>query len=183
MNEPHDLPNAQWLSAANAAIASIRKAGATNLILVPGIAWTGAHSWIGSGNGATMLGVIDPQQHFVFEVHHYLDPDSSGLHPEAMSATVGSESLEAFILWCRQHHRRGFPGEFGAADNPTAVLATDGMLKYMEQNPDVWTGFTWWAAGAWWGDYMFTVEPKNGQDRPQMATLEPHFQKCQKPPH
>src|SRR5688500_11083086 len=44
MNEPHSMPTEQWLSAANAAIGAIRNAGATNLILVPGNAWTGAHS-------------------------------------------------------------------------------------------------------------------------------------------
>jgi hypothetical protein len=42
----------------------------------------------------------------------------------------------------------------------------------MNDNNDVWLGWTWWAAGPWWGEYMFTVEPKNGQDRPQMAILE-----------
>jgi endoglucanase len=180
-NEPHDMPGAQWLSAANAAIASIRKVGAKNLILVPGIAYSGAHSWISSGNSEAMLGVIDPQNHYIFEVHQYLDPDSSGTRPEAVSATIGSERLKAFTLWCRQHHQRGFLGEFAAANNPTSLLAADDMMTYMEQNQDVWVGFTWWAAGAWWGDYMFTVEPKNGQDRPQMATLEPHFQKAPAP--
>ena len=181
VNEPYDMPAAQWLSAANAAIASIRKAGAKNLILVPGIAWTGAYSWVSSGNSKTMLGIVDPQNYYIFEVHQYLDPDSSGTHPEAVSATIGSERLKAFTLWCRQHHQRGFLGEFGAANNPTALLATEDMLTYMEQNRDVWVGFTWWAAGAWWGDYIFTVEPKDGQDRPQMATLEPHLQKVPAP--
>ncbi len=176
MNEPHDLANAQWLGAANAAIAAIRKSGAHNLILVPGDAWTGAHSWISSGNAQTMLGVIDPQHHFIYEVHQYLDADSSGTKPEAVSATIGSERLREFTLWCRLHHQRGFLGEFGSADNPTAAAATGDMLRFTEANQDVWVGFTWWAAGAWWGDYMFTLEPKNGVDRPQMATLRPHLQ-------
>ena len=179
MNEPHDLPNAQWLGAANAAIAAIRKAGAKNLILVPGIAWTGAHSWLSSGNGDTMLGVVDPQKHFIFEVHQYLDHDNSGSHSEVVSATIGSERLRQFTLWCRQHHQRAFLGEFGAADGPTAAQAVDDMLTFMENNRDVWEGYTWWSAGGWWGDYMFTLEPKNGQDRPQLATLRPHLQ--QKP--
>ena len=176
MNEPHDMPAAQWLGAANAAIAAIRKAGAKNLILVPGIAWTGAGSWVSSGNGTVMLGIRDPQNHYLYEVHQYLDSDSSGSHSEAVSPTVGSERLKEFTLWCRQHHQRGFLGEFGAADNAVSAQATDDMLSYMEKNQDVWVGYTWWAAGAWWGDYMFTLEPKNGRDRPQMATLQPHLQ-------
>ena len=79
---PHDMPTEQWLGAANAAIAAIRKAGAHNLILVPGNSWTGAHSWLddwyGGPNGVWMLKVRDPQDHYAFEVHQYLDADSSG---------------------------------------------------------------------------------------------------------
>jgi endoglucanase len=178
INEPHDMPNDQWLDAANAAIAAIRKAGANNLILVPGISWTGAYSWVSSGNAQTMLGVKDPANHYVFEVHQYFDADSSGTHPEAVSATIGSERLKAFTLWCRQHHRRGFLGEFSAANNLTALAATDDMLRYMEANRDVWVGHTWWAAGAWWGSSdMGVIEPKDGKDRPQMAVLRPHLQR------
>ena len=179
MNEPHDIPNAQWLQAANAAIAAIRMSGAHNLILVPGVSWTGAHSWVSSGNAQTMLGITDPQNHFVFEVHQYLDADSSGTKPDAVSAVIGSERLREFTQWCRQHHQRGFLGEFASADNPIAAAAADNMLRFMEANRDVWVGYTWWAAGSWWGDYMFTLEPKNGRDRPQMAMLRPHLQ--QKP--
>jgi endoglucanase len=90
MNEPHDMPNEQWLDAANAAIAAIRKVGATNMILVPGNAWTGAHSWISSKNGEVMLKVVDPLNHYIFEVHQYLDKNSSGTKPEAVSATIGT---------------------------------------------------------------------------------------------
>lgn len=177
MNEPHDLPAPQWVSSANAAIAAIRRSGAKNLILVPGTAWTGAHSWVSSGNAAAVLGIRDPANHYVLEVHQYLDTDSSGTKPEAVSATIGSERLREFTAWCRLHHQRGFLGEFGAADNPMALAAADDMLGDMEANRDVWVGYAWWAAGPWWGDYMFSLEPKNGKDRPQMAMLRPHLQR------
>jgi endoglucanase len=176
MNEPHDMPKEQWLGAANAAIAAIRKSGAANLILVPGIAWTGAHSWVSSGNGDAMLNVKDPQNHYIFEAHQYLDADSSGSHPTVVSTTIGAERLQQFTLWCRLHHQRAFLGEFGAAASPDAAQATEKMLDFMEQNRDVWVGFTWWSAGTWWGDYMFSIEPKDGQDRPQLSYLQPHLQ-------
>ena len=51
MNEPHDLPSEQWARAAQAAIDAIRATGAANLILVPGVEWTGAHSWTESFYG------------------------------------------------------------------------------------------------------------------------------------
>src|SRR5262249_47290201 len=64
MNEPANMATEDWLSAANAGIAGIRSAGATNLILVPGNGYTGAwtwlDSWYGTPNGTVMLGVVDP---------------------------------------------------------------------------------------------------------------------------
>jgi len=176
MNEPHDMPKEQWLSAANASIAAIRATGAKNMILVPGISWTGAHSWISSGNGDAMAKIVDPLNHYTIEAHQYLDSDSSGTKPTAVSPTIGSERLKQFTAWCREHHLHALLGEFGAADNPTAAAATDDTFRYMEANRDVWIGFTWWSAGPWWGDYMFTLEPKNGQDRPQMSIVAPHLQ-------
>jgi len=178
MNEPHDLPKEQWAGAANAAIAGIRAAGAKNLILVPGISWTGAHSWVASGNAEAMLGIKDSQNHYIIEAHQYLDSDSSGTHPAVVSTTIGSERLAQFTAWCRAHHQQAFLSEFGAAASEPAARAMDDMLSFMEANRDVWVGFTWWSAGAWFGDYMFTVEPKNGQDRPQMSFLRPHLQKA-----
>ncbi|HIB99683.1 TPA: glycoside hydrolase family 5 protein, partial [Candidatus Poribacteria bacterium] len=45
----------------------------------------------------------------------------------------------------------------------------------IDDNTDVWLGWTYWAAGPWWGDYMFSIEPKIGEDRPQMVILEKHI--------
>jgi hypothetical protein len=70
---------------------------------------------------------------------------------------------------------RGFLGEFGAAANDTCSAAVDDLLDHLEANRDVWLGWAWWAAGPWWGDYMFTLEPEDGTDRPQMDVLEPHL--------
>jgi len=47
------------------------------------------------------------------------------------------------------------------------------MLGYLETNRDVWVGWTWWAAGAWWNrSYPFNVQPDaQGRDKPQMSIL------------
>lgn len=186
MNEPHGLPTAQWLEAANAAIAAIRDTGASNLILVPGNAYTGAHSWLadwyGGPNGTFMLDIADPLDNHAYEVHQYLDADSSGSTPNVVSPTIGSERLAAFTAWCREHGKRAFLGEFAAPDTELGRQAIEDMLSAMERDRDVWLGFTWWAAGAWWGDYMFCLEPRDGQDRPQLATLTPHLNVANVPP-
>lgn len=179
MNEPHGLPAEDWLVAANAAVAAIRATGATNLILVPGVAWTGAHSWssdwYGTPNAQVMAGVVDPLDRFAFEVHQYLDGDSSGTADGCVSATIGSERVAGFTTWLRAEGRRGFLGEFGGGRDPTCDDAVDDLLDALEANDDVWIGWSWWAAGPWWGDYMFTIEPVDGMDRPQMDVLEAHL--------
>ncbi len=90
MNEPHYQSAAQWAPVANAAIQAIREAGASEKILVPGTNWTGAHNWV-SGQNDTEIGakVVDPVHNFAFEVHQYLDSDSSGTHASVVSETIG----------------------------------------------------------------------------------------------
>ena len=71
MNEPHDMATEAWVSAANASIREIRATGATQRILVPGNAWTGAHAWsadyYGTPNAEAMLEIVDPGQNLAFE--------------------------------------------------------------------------------------------------------------------
>ncbi len=183
MNEPHDMPTELWRDDANAAIAVIRAAGAANLILVPGNGYTGAHSWLqnwyGTPNGTVMLTVSDPLNNFAFDAHQYLDGDSSGSSEICVSPTVGAERLAAFTNWLRQNNRRGFLGEFAGGRNANCYAALNNMLNYVDANRDVWLGWTYWAAGPWWSEYIFTIEPTNCPtncaDRPQMAILAPHF--------
>src|SRR5579859_8102070 len=181
MNEPNTMPTELWLSDANTAIAAIRQTGATNLILVPGNAWTGAHSWseswYGTPNATVMLGVVDPANHYAYDVHQYLDSDSSGTHEDCVSPTIGVERLQSFTTWARQNQRQAFLGEFAGARNDTCYAALDNMLSFLDQNSDVWLGWTYWAAGPRWGDYLFTLEPQGSVDRPQMAILAKHIAK------
>jgi Ca2+-binding RTX toxin-like protein len=149
---------------------------------VPGTNWTGAHSWVsGSNDTAIGLKTVDPKNNYAFEVHQYLDLDSSGTSATAVSETIGVSRLKAITDWARANNKDLFLGEFGAANNATALKALDNMTKYMDDNADVWIGATYWAGGPWWGEYMFTIEPKdlktlavNATDRPQMDVLEKH---------
>lgn len=183
MNEPHGMPTELWRDDANAAIAAIRAVGAHNLVLVPGNGYTGAGSWAktyyGTPNAEVMLGIVDPRNHYAYEVHQYLDDNSSGTSDQCVSASAGSQRLAGFTAWLRTHGRRGFLGEFAGGRNNTCIAALDDMLTHIDQNADVWLGWTYWAAGTWWGDYMFTLEPTGCPDqctdRPQMQALAPHL--------
>ncbi|MCC8536108.1 glycoside hydrolase family 5 protein [Xanthomonas axonopodis pv. poinsettiicola] len=180
MNEPYDIAPENWAAAAQAAIDSIRAAGANNLILVPGALWSGAHSWYstiaGQSNAVAMAAIRDPLNRYAIEVHQYLDADSSGTRAGCVSPTIGSERLRSFTGWLRSQRKRGFLGEFGASSNPTCMRALDDMLRYLEANRDVWVGSSVWAAGVWWrADYPFTLQPDaNGRDKPQLSILSAH---------
>ena len=175
MNEPNTMPTEQWLAGANAALAAIRSAGATNLVTVPGNAWSGAHSWAqnwyGTSNATTMKGIVDPGGNMVFEVHQYLDADSSGTSANCVSETIGVERVQTFTTWLRSNGYRALLGEFAGGANTTCNAAVTNLLAHLEANADVWQGWTWWAAGPWWGSYMFSIEPDGTTDKPQMATL------------
>ncbi len=173
MNEPHQQSAAEWLASANAAIAAIRAAGATQLILVPGSYWDGAWTWVSSDNDTVIgQGVQDPLNNYAFEVHQYLDSDGSGTSPNVVNADVGVQRLTEVTEWAKATGNMLFLGEFGVAANPTSLQALDNMVNYMHQHQDVWLGATYWAGGPWWGNYMFSIEVANGVDKPQMDVLE-----------
>jgi endoglucanase len=179
MNEPHDMPTEQWLNGANAALAAIRSAGATNLVTIPGNGYTGADgwtkNWYGTSNSITMKGIVDPGKNFIFEVHQYLDSDGSGKSPDCVSTTIGVERLQNFTAWLKTNGYKALLGEFAGGNNATCNQAIKGMLEHMETNKDVWSGWTWWAAGPWWGNYIYSIEPSGNTDKPQMAVLQPYL--------
>ncbi len=180
VNEPNTMPTETWLSAANAAIAAIRGAGADNLILVPGNQWTGGHSWsatyYGTPNSVAMLGITDPGNNFAFEIHQYFDSDFSGTGQTCASATVGADMLAGVTSWLRDNSYRGFLAEFGGPANDLCLQAIDRTIEFLGSNSDVWMGWAAWAGGPRWGDYALSVQPlANGKDRPQLAVLRRHL--------
>ena len=180
MNEPYDISAEDWLSAANSAIGAIRQTGAANLVLVPGTAWSGAHSWIagdyGTPNGSVMLGVTDPKDNYAYELHQYLDTDFSGKNEECTRAADAVKAIGDVANWLRHNHQRGFLGEFAVPTGQTCQPALVDMVKAVEQNADVWLGWSYWAGGDWWPEEEpLNIQPvtKAGKqaDRPQMQTL------------
>ncbi len=177
MNEPIGITAAVWTDVANRSIASIREAGAGNLILVPGTIWTGASHWFdaqdGGSNAETLLSIEDPLNHFAFEVHQYLDDDFSGTNAACPRTADAIQALEGFSGWLRQHGYSGFLGEFGGTKAANCLSGLKDVADYMELNSDIWLGWTAWAAGEWWGDYPYSLQPAEGVFPPQMEALKP----------
>ncbi len=95
-------------------------------------------------------------------MHQYLDSDGSGTSTACVSSTVGQERVQAATQWLKSNQKRGFLGEFAGGANSQCQTAVTSMLDYMQQNTDLWLGAMWWAAGPWWGDYIYGMEPPNG---------------------
>lgn len=174
MNEPHGLSAAAWRGMADRAMAAIRGTGARNLVLVPGTRWTGAHSWTAGGplsNAEAMRGFTDPANNFAFELHQYLDEDSSGQGTACVQPERAAARLADVTEWLRRERARGVLAEFGAADEPNCLAGLEAMLRTMDANGDVWLGWTWWAAGARWGGYPFSIQPRGGEPDGRMRLL------------
>jgi endoglucanase len=195
MNEPTAIDTDDWVSAANAAIAAIRNAGAKNMIQVPGNRWTGAWTWDNSGgsvdgismgrsNADALLDIVDPGNNFVIEVHQYMDSNGSGTNESINNndPMTGVQRVTEFTNWLRDNDLKGFLGEFAVPNSLIGAGVGDetieNLLDYLEANDDVWTGWAWWAAGPWWAGgpnqspgqtpYMFLLDPANlGQTNEQ----------------
>ena len=177
MNEPHNHTAAQWAPMAQDSLNAIRAAGATSQeILVPGTDWENAKDWSAASDNATIVGkVTDPNHNMAFEAHVYFDATSGGTDPAAVSSTIGVERITDITKWAEATGNRLFLGEFGASQQATSLSALGNMLTYMDQHSNVWQGGAEWAAGPWWGNDMFSIEPSNGVDKPQMGVLSQHL--------
>ncbi len=176
MNEPYDIPAENWLIASNDAISAIRGTGAKNLVLVPGTAWTGAHSWISGTpdgvNGQVMLGVVDSADNYAYEVHQYLDNDFSGTSDQCNRADDAVAALAAFTRWLKDNGKRGFLGEFGGSGKQECLVGLAKMVDLVNRESTVWTGWTYWAGGDWWPeDEPLNVQPTGKGDRIQLQAL------------
>lgn len=95
-------------------------------------------------------------------MHQYLDTDGSGTSANCVSATIGSERLQAATAWLKANGKKAILGEFAGGANTQCNNAVKDMLTYMTSNSDVWLGALWWGGGPWWGNYIYNMEPPSG---------------------
>lgn len=189
VNEPNNMSTMTWFTVAQKCIDYIRNAGAKTPIYVPGNGWTGASTWKTSSAwydsatpqrdnaygwlNANGLGspLWDPLHNLVAEVHCYADPNAGGGTTDIASPTVIGDRLKDAVTEARAHGYKVFVGELGfyAGATQARTLWTN-TLAYVNANPDVIVGYTWWAAGSpgWWDDVAahggghFSITPTNG---------------------
>ncbi|NLB70192.1 MAG: cellulase family glycosylhydrolase, partial [Lentisphaerae bacterium] len=195
MNEPGGTL-ANWQAAAQAAVYAIRTVDTNRWIIVEGVSWAGAQSWM--ANNAT-LHVEDPCDRLMYSAHSYWDRGyqnnvdnwkHDGLYTtyaqENGSPTMGIECLAPFVNWIKSNGYIGFVGEYGVpgtgdADSDLWNVVLDNALAYLQTNG---ISGTYWTGGPWYGSYQLTCEPSpiTGPDRPQMSVLAKYAASEANPP-
>lgn len=172
MNEPSGLAVADWWRVAQQLVVDLRGQRVTNKLLVPGGSWTGAHSWLSSGNAVQAARFTDPGRNYAFELHQYLDKDSSGTQG---TCSAGSASrVDAALSWAEQTLVPLFFGEIAAGASAACQVEYDAVLQKLNASPAV-IGWTAWGGGRWWNtSYMFRLAPVSG------TAATPHMQMIQK---
>lgn len=177
-NEPHTLPIAQWANIAQLTVNRLRALNSRHLILVAGGRWSGVHEWHqvfdGSSNASSFANLHDPLRRTVIEVHQYADTNFSGTGNTCLPPDRFAAMFKSIHDWAAQHHQQLFLGEFGTPRDASCLAALDAMMSHTTHRP-VWRGWTYWAAGAWWGDYPLSISPRNGDDAPQLAVLRKYL--------
>src|SRR6516165_2484327 len=183
MNEPNMQSPTSWKTSAVTAINAIRTVSTTQVIFIPGTAFTTAATWVTSGNAAAWTGYKDPAGGpFAFEMHQYLDSNYSGTSSQCVTG-YGSTVLKDATNWLAANGYRGFIGEFDwfndfgqSGGTVSSQCQTEGtaLLNAMQAAPQQWSGWTWWGSGPWAWNNGVNLDPgadgKAG-DQPQTATL------------
>jgi endoglucanase len=197
MNEPHVQSAPDWKNGAVAAVNAIASITTSQLVLIPGSGFDGAHSWTAAGNAAAWAGYTPPAGlQVAFEMHQYLDFNNSGQHTTVV-AGYGAIALDLptsglATTWARANGFKLFLGEtgwsFSDRQSSGGVPSTEGaaVMNYMTTNSDVWMGWSYWLGGssalygAWNAlspvPYIFSSVPAGYPtgpftDAPQMSIL------------
>lgn len=177
MNEPNKQTTAEWAAIAQHGIDAIRSAGGQQMIFVPGSKWTAVHSWTtttlaGPSNADALSQLNDPLNNLVFELHGYFDSDSSGTHEECIAPESAVNRFKKATESLRQSKRQGFLGEFGVAKNESCLQTLESVLNYLQENQDVWYGWTYWSASKWGANYMYDIYTLDKDKQPQFGVIQ-----------
>ncbi|WP_404440512.1 glycoside hydrolase family 5 protein [Stutzerimonas chloritidismutans] len=176
MNEPYNTGNGLWPTTALEAAKAIRTVDSSKWIMVAGDRFSNAFFW--EQFNTQLISdpwMRDPKNNLVFEAHQYLDKDHSGTYTnraETFDPMIGVNRVKPWVEWLKKHNLRGYLGEHGISDfSPSAVVATDKLLAYLQQNciPS-----SYWAAGPWWGDNHMALDVSTNKARPQLPVLQKH---------
>ncbi|PVI06000.1 glycoside hydrolase family 5 protein [Periconia macrospinosa] len=167
MNEPHDIPDIKtWAATVQEVVTAIRNAGATtNIILLPGNNWTSAETYVSSGSAEALAAVKNPDgttSNLIMDVHKYLDSDNSGTHTDCVKNNIDN-AFKPLAEWLRTNGRKAMLTESGGGNTASCQQYMCQQIQYLNQNADVYLGYTGWAAGGFAPSYELNEVPtQNG---------------------
>ncbi|WP_338868842.1 glycoside hydrolase family 5 protein [Myxococcus stipitatus] len=153
MNEPYDLAmtSTTWFSGIQTVINAVRATGSTQLILVPNTRGSDVghwHTWAPGGgplDSVEALTLTDSANNLAFDMHSYY-PEGYGSNDES---SYGAQ-LTAVTNWARTHGKKLFLSEMGIEIlEPFAQAQTTNALTFMNNNRDVWLGWSPWDLTEW----------------------------------
>lgn len=162
MNEPHDLDIFLWAQTLQEAILAIRKVTHLQRILVSGTSFARLTDWqANSAPGIAPPLLTDPANKLVYDFHQYFDDDAGALGLcRPWSAFASSFAQVTQIL--RKYNAKAMLTEFGGAPVPQcATLLGESLLPFLEQNRDVWLGWTVWGSWLTGSGTALSTDPKN----------------------
>lgn len=176
MNEPHDLEGGSvaWTEIAQYVTAEIRKVDKETLIIIPGYNWQNAQNWTKNNPGLPLKNTDD---NLIYSAHIYFDSTYNGKYAKSFdedkrNTNIGVTESSDFREWLHTNNVKGIFTEFGVPDNdPRWLSVMDLFLESVQEDPHI-MGAIYWSAGPWWKDYLLSIEPQNGSERPQMQILQ-----------
>lgn len=181
MNEPATIPVIDWARIAKQTLAALRTANVTNVVFVAGGRWSGVHDWFAGlqhSNATEFDDLQDPLKRTIIEVHQYTDSNYSGTHTTVTGkgcrdADEFDAKFERISNWAKTHQQTLFLGEFGVPSSSECLLTLTRFLELMNESP--WRGWSYWAAGSWWGNYPLALSGANQPTAPQWQPLKDFF--------
>jgi endoglucanase len=106
LSQPHELDMGAWTNTVQAVVDAIRPVSTIDhMILLPGTQFTAAGTF--PSQSSQLLNVKNPDgstRNLIFDVHQYLDSDSSGTHTECTHN--GVDSLTYLGNWLSSNGRQ-----------------------------------------------------------------------------
>jgi endoglucanase len=162
MNEPHDVNINTWAQTVQKVVTAIRQAGATNnYITLPGNGWQSAGTFISDGSAAALSQVKNPDgttNRLIIDVHKYLDSDNSGTTTTCVRNNI-DDAFAPLANWLRQNGRQAVLTESGGGNTDSCLRYFCEQIKYLNNNADVYLGYTGWSAGSFDSTYELVLTP------------------------